>query len=464
MSTPHPGGMFPGRYALSERDPESAANGRGRLSAMSRSDYSQGRRPLGIAAVGVVGSLLLVVTAGLVLWGPSTSEYTGADGVLRDYSSAPPVAWELDDQSLPDYSGNGPITVADHRGTDWLLAYPSGLGRAFLLVDVRSGHQQWESPVRAGLGDCAINADRRVGCAVKLGDQPDGFYLIDDDGTPREAGPLDDTVHVTAVGTDFLRINQFGRHASLRTLDGTERWDRSFAAAATARVDGELLVINTADGRSFVLDPATGDDQIACEQCEVLVYPQGVLTVRSSPDERTVEVFSRTGRQVADTPVRTADSMTVVGGDSVLPVLAGAGAGQLMEESGHYEVIDPGTGQGIWQIADPELSKSNTRPCGSLVAFALKDRSRRFYDLAEGTPLGRLEPPSVEVPGRNLDLLGCVGSSGRTALFANRDTLTAYNAGSGTVAWSRDINGTASDVDGYVVLTQGTSLSVLRPN
>ncbi|GAA3955638.1 PQQ-binding-like beta-propeller repeat protein [Gordonia caeni] len=431
---------------------------------MSRSDFAQSRRPGGIAAVGVVGSLLLVVVAGLVLWGPSAPEYTAADGVLRDYTSAPSVAWELGDESLPDYAGNGPVTVADHRGTDWLLAYPSGLGRAFLLVDVRNGHQLWDAPVRAGLGDCAISAERRVGCAVKLGDQPDGFYLIDADGTPRTAGPLDDTVQVTAVGADFLRINQFGRQASLRTADGTTRWSRSFAAAATARTDGGLLVVGTADGRGFVLDPATGDDQIACEQCEVMVYPQGVLTVHSAPDHRAVEVFARTGRRVADAPVRTADSMTVVGGDSVLPVLAGTGAGQIMEDAGHYEVIDPATGEGIWQIADPELSKSNTRPCGTLVAFALKDRSRRFYSLEDGTPLGRLAPPSIDAPDENLDLLRCIGSSDRTAVFASRSSVTAYNAGSGTLAWRRDINGTATAVDGYVVLTQGTSLSVLRPH
>lgn len=431
---------------------------------MSRSDSAQRRRPGGIAAVGVVGSLLLVVVAGLVLWGPPATEYTGADGVLRDYQSAPTVAWELGDETLPDYSGNGPVTVADHRGTAWLLAYPSGLGRAFVLVDANSGQRLWDAPVRAGLGDCAISSERRVGCAVKLGDQPDGFYLIDDDGTPRAAGPLDDTVQVTAVGADFLRVNQIGRQASLRTPEGVTLWDRSFAAAATARVDTGLLVADTADGRSFVLDPATGDDQIACEQCEVMVYPQGVLTVHSAPEHRAVEVFPRTGRQVAADPVRTADSMTVVGGDSVLPVLAGTGAGQIMEDAGHYEVIDPATGEGIWQIADPELSKSNARPCGTLVAFALKDRSRRFYTLQEGTPLGRLAPPSIEMPDENLDLLRCIGSSGDTAVFASRNTVTAYDAGSGTLAWRRDINGTASAVDGYVVLTQGTSLSVLRPH
>lgn len=430
---------------------------------MPRSDYSSRRRRPGIAALGVLGSLLLVVIAGVVLWGPAETSYRGDDGLLRDYSAAPEVAWSVDDQTLPDYTGSGPIAVADQRGDDWLLSYPSGLGRAFSLVDGRTGEQRWSAPMRAGLGDCALSSDRRVGCAVKLGDRPDGFYLIDDDGTPRPAGPLEDTVQVTAVGADFLRINQFGRQVTLRSPSGTTRWERTFAAAAKATVSGGLLVVTTADGRGFVLDPATGADQLACEQCEVLVYEQGVLTVSGGPDGRQVQVYPRTERDVASTPVRTARSMTVVGGDSVLPVLAGTGVSAMMDDSGHYEVIEPATGAGLWQIADPELSKSNTRPCGDLVAFALKDRSRRFYDLRDGAALGSMPAPSITDPDHNLDVLRCVGSSATTLLMANRSTLSAYDAAAGTLAWDLAINGTASAVGGYVVLTQGTSLSVLRP-
>ncbi|GAA4737966.1 PQQ-binding-like beta-propeller repeat protein [Gordonia alkaliphila] len=429
---------------------------------MSRSDYSSRRRP-GIAAVGILGSLLLVVIAGAVLWGPTEQDHRGDDGLLRDYSAAPETAWTVDDQSLPGYTGSGPITVADQRGADWLLSYPSGLGRSFTLVDGVTGDQRWTTPVRAGLGDCALTGDRRVGCAVKLGDRPNGFYLIDDEGTPQEAGPLDDTVQVTAVGNDFLRINQFGRQVTLRTPAGDARWERAFASAAKATVNGGLLVVTTADGRGFVLDPTTGADLLACEQCDVRVYESGVLTVSNGPDGRQVQVYPRTDRSVAATPVRTARSMTVVSGDSVLPVLAGTGAAAMMEDSGHYEVIDPATGKGLWQIADPELSKSNTRACGDIVAFARKDRSRRFFDLRDGAALGSMAPPSITDPEHNLDLLRCVGSSGSTLLMASRATLTAYDAAAGTIAWDREINGTAAAVNGYVVLTQGTELSVLRP-
>ncbi|GAC57870.1 hypothetical protein GOHSU_27_00060 [Gordonia hirsuta DSM 44140 = NBRC 16056] len=432
---------------------------------MSRSDHSPHRRIPGIAAVGVVGALLLAVVAGAVMWGRPGPDYAAAVGALRDYSAAPDVAWSIDDTVLPDYEGTGPVAIADQRGHDWLLTYPSGLGRAVLLLDGRTGEPRWPAPVQAGLGSCAIGAGSTVACAVKLGDLPDGFYLIDDDGGASPAGPLDDTVTVTAVGGDFLRIDQSGLRMSLRSQSGRVRWERQFDAAATPRMVDGLLTVATADGRSYVLNPTSGTDMLACAQCDLRVYPTGVLAVYTAPGEQRVEVFprSRSGKKVAGEPVRTAASMAVVPGPSTLPVLTGVGADQVLAAAGRFEIVDPATGEGLWTIADPELSKSHARPCGTLVTFAMKDRSRRFFDLAGGTGLGTLPPPAIGDPGANLDVLRCVGSTGDIAVFAGGDKLTAFDAVGGEPLWDYDIAGPVLVVDGYLALIQGSELIVLQP-
>ncbi|MFT3660119.1 MAG: hypothetical protein QM809_01615 [Gordonia sp. (in: high G+C Gram-positive bacteria)] len=436
---------------------------------MSRVESRGRRRPLGIAAVGLLGSLVLVLTAGAVLWGPAEPAYTASDGQLRVYTSTPQPAWTLSDENLPGISGSGQITVDDHQERDWLVAYPSAYGRAFLLIDAATGTFRWEEPVHVGLGDCAIDVDHRVGCAIKNGTVPDGFYMIDDEGAPKHAGPLDDSVSVTAVGRDFLRVNQFGRQASLRTPEGVVRWSRSFAGTASPRMSFGTLVVDTSDGRGFVLDPDTGSSIVECESCDVLVYAGGVLTQSGAGDAREITVYRRQGLEISSTPAGQAEGLTVVPGPSNLPILTGTGSGQIMETVGRYEVIDPATGHGLWKVADAQLSKSNTRPCGSVVALAKKDRSRVFYTLADGRALGSMAPPSYLDPDQNLDLLECVGTSGdgrsrTTSLFASRDRLTAFDAETGKPAWTMDINGTAAAVNGYVVLTQGRSITMLAPS
>lgn len=417
-----------------------------------------------MAVVGVVGALLLFATAGVVLWGGGAPSSPGTAGALRDYSSEPAEAWSIGDADLPDY-GTGPVALIDSRGDDWLLSYPTGLGRSITLLDGRSGAQRWPTPVDVGLGDCAITAARTVGCAIKLGKRPDGFYVIDEDGTPQPAGALDDTVAVTAVGNNFLRVTQGGRLASLRTPTGRTVWNRIFSAAATATVVDDVLTVATADGRGFVLDPENGQDILTCAQCDLRVYPQGVLTVRTASGSQRVEVYPRTGtaRTVSGQSVRTAEAMTVLSGASILPVLTGVGPTQIMADSGHYEVVDPVTGEGRWNLVDPELSKVHTRPCGTLVAVAMKDRTRRFFTLADGAELGSLPAPEAGDPNGKLDVMSCVGSHETTAVFASGDTLSAINAETGTIAWNREIAGPALNVNGYLALIQGSELIVLQP-
>ena len=99
-----------------------------------------------------------------------------------------------------------------------------------------------------------------------------------------------------------------------------------------------------------------------------------------------------------------------------------------------------------------------------MVAFARMDRSRVIYRLDDGERLGTIPVPSIDDPDTNLDLLSCVGSSGDHLVFGSSGQLTAFDVPAGKVAWTRPILGRAADVDGYIVLTEGTSLSVLRPN
>ncbi|MFM9377677.1 hypothetical protein [Gordonia sp. VNK21] len=420
---------------------------------------------LGMGSLALVLSALLAITAGLVMWGRPDASFSAGDGLLRSYQHEPSTAWAIDDADLPGYSGSGAITVDDHAGDDWLLAYPSGLGRSIVLVDGSSGRRQWSAPVRVGLGDCAINADHQIGCAIKLGDVDDGFYRADHGtGELERVGDLDDTARVTAVGRNFLRVNQTGYQAGLRTLEGREIWSRVFAAAVTPSYRHGTLTAETADGSGFVLDPKTGDDITACTDCRVRVYPGGVLLDRTALDDRSVSVHPRRGSTVASRPVRSVAGLTVLNQPSTLPVLTATGSSAFLSTSGHFEIIDPATGDLLWQIADDSLSKANSRPCGDTIALARLDRSRVFFDLADGTRLGELPPPAVDQPDRDLDKLDCVGSAGHVVVYGSGSQLTAYDADAGKTAWMLPINGTAGIVDGYLVLTQGTSLSVLRPN
>ncbi|MEE4021976.1 hypothetical protein V1Y59_02705 [Gordonia sp. PKS22-38] len=424
------------------------------------------RLPFGIGTVTMVLVAAMIATVGVVLaiGTPENQQQEYVAGQLRGYEREPDDAWTHSDETLPDYQTGGGIEVADTHADQWLLSYPSGLGRAYQLVDKRSGATIWGEPVVAGLGDCAFDEFGQVGCAVKVGGISDGFYLVDDDG-PGSPTPLDDTKQVIGLGTNYLRIDQAGYQVTLRTPNGRELWSRTFAAAATAdvRPDGVLLV-TTADGGHFVLDPDTGADRLSCTQCTITTYPSGIAVQYNEFGQERVETHAVEGGVVRTPPTTVAEGLRIVPGPSVLPVLTGTGDGQVQATQGRYEIRDPARSEALWQITDPELSKANTKPCGTEVAFALKDRSRVFYTLVDGEPVGRMEPPSFDAPAENLDNLNCIGSAGTELVFANPDQVTAVDTESGEIAWTRPIIGSAEAVDGYVVLRQGTTLTVLRPN
>ena len=427
------------------------------------------RRPpfgMGTVTMILVAAMVAVFAAVLAIGTPADPQLDHSAGQLRSYDREPDVAWTLSDASLPGYGAGRRIEVVDTWQDHWLISYPSGIGRAFLLVHRSSGTAVWDEPIVAGLGDCAFNGFGQVGCAIKLGgDVGDGFYLVDERGSLATPTTLDDTKQVVGVGTDFLRIDQAGYHVTLRTPDGREIWSRTFAAAASAEVrpDG-MLVVATADSGRYILDPATGADRLSCTQCIITSYPTGITVEYDATAEQRVETYAVDGDDLRTPATSVSDGLRVVGGPSVLPVLTGTGDSQVQMAQGRYEIRDPAQSDALWQITDPELSKANTKPCGTEVAFALKDRSRIFYGLADGDRIGAMAPPSFETPGENIDNLNCIGSAGTNLVFANADQLTAVDAETGEIAWTRSIVGAADVVDGYLVLQQGSSLSVLRPN
>lgn len=431
---------------------------------MSVASRIAARIPFGIGTVAMLAIVALVATAGAVLAvGTPTVPRNYVAGQLRSYPASPDIAWTQSSDTLPGYADQNRIEVADTRDDQWLLSYPSGIGRAFIAVDRLTGRHLWEQPLVAGLGDCGYTAAGTVGCAVKLGGVPDGFYLLDDAGRPGDRSDLNDTATVTGLGPNFLRINQSGYRVALRAPSGRELWTRTFATAARVAVDGRLVIVSTTDGAGFVLDPDTGADKFACARCTITAFPTGLTVEYSDAGDERVDTYAVVDGALATRPTSRSSGMRVLDGPSTLPVLTASGSGEVQATQGRYEVRDPARSDALWQLTDPELSKANTRPCGDQVAFALKDRSRTIYDLAEGNQVGALPPPDPERPDANLDQLNCVGSSGKLLVFANSNQLTGVDPENRRIAWTYPINGDVSVVDGYIVLTQRATLTVLRP-
>lgn len=420
-----------------------------------------------MAAVAAVGAVALVVTAGVVLWGSPTSlDDASANGVLKPYASEPAEAWTLDDASLPGVGGDGLVKVAATNGDDWLISYPAGIKHEYQLINARTGNPRWSQPIDAGFGACAMNDSGQVGCAVRLQiDGPEnGFYTVDrDTGQMTRTATGTTTAALVGYGRNFVHVNQTGYQVSMRDAAGATLWSRTFADAAKIRVQHGLLLVDTSGDGHFVLNPADGSDQVSCSQCAVDVYAGGITLTNSEFGHEAVSFYPTTSGKIASKPTGVAKSMRVLRGPSTYPVIVPAGAGSSLSV-GEYKIVDPKSGDVIWQLSDPELSKANARPCGSTFAVPRKDRSRVFFNLADGTRRGSMPPPALGDPDSNLDAATCVGSSDDTAVFANPNQITAIGIDSGKQVWNRSIIGAVDDIDGYLVLRQGSTLTALEPN
>ena len=421
-----------------------------------------GRSAPGIGFVVFLLSILMVVTVGAVMAIDTppqrTSDYR--NGQLRSYPSEPEERWSLDLSDMRAYDAGATPLVAGTFEDTWLIAYPSGLGNTYLAIDRSNGDRLWSRPIDAGLGSCALNARGEVGCAVRLADRPDGFYTADlETGSLESASDLDNTQAVTGYGPDFLRVNSSGYQVSRNAPDGTEIWARTFAGAATVEVSGDVAIVRSSDGTQHLIDPATGDDRFGCA-CDLVVYPTGIAAQFSERGAQHVEFLLPDGTRTSNN-----DKQQLVPGPSTLAVTTGAGSEQIFQTQGTYAAFDPQQATRLWQVSEAELSKVGARPCGDTVSFARKDGTRAVLDLASATKLGELPRGEAMSPATNIDILGCVGQGGNTIVFGGNSQLTAYDITTGKVVWERSVvGGQPAVVDGYLVLEEGTTLSLLAPS
>ena len=425
-------------------------------------------RPFGMGLVAAIGALALVVTAAVVLWPTGRNAATGSPhGVLSDYASEPAPLWTIDQESMPGLVGNGDISIDGSDGGDLLISYSAGIRRAYLLVDGDTGRAHWDTPVNVGFGACAFNERGEIGCAMTSATgSTDGFYLVDrDSGRPEHRSDESDTKELVGLAGDFVHVNASGYQVSRRTSAGETAWSRTFAASAAVTVDEGVLLVQTTDGRRFVLDPKTGDDVISCEDCEVATFPEAVVVEHDAAGREGLTFHPVRSGEVEEDPVKEIDGMRLVPGPSTLAVATTA-SDQTLADHGRFQIFDPATGDAVWEIADKELSKAHARPCGALVSFARKDRSRAFFALADGARIGDLAPPATDEPDANLDLLECVGASEDNAVFANANQITAYRPATGTLAWTLPVGvgGVVANIDGRIVVREGSTVTVYRPN
>lgn len=453
-----------------------AQSARARLAAIRE------RLPFGMGTVAVLGSLALMIVAGVLLWGPPERAFDDERGLIRGYASTPETAWTLDHRTLPGYEAATGVAVAGFAGDQWLVSYPTGASQqetAFVLVDATTGDLLWDTPLDAGFGDCAITYSGTIGCAI---DTPaeDGFYQVDrDSGTARRVGDRNGTTTVIAAGRDFLRLTTTAMPytATMTRGDGREVWSRPLDAApdtgATAARYSVIYLATTA-GRHLILDPADGAALIDCTSCEIEVYPTGVAVAQQGTAAQqetgatgpSLSFHRLTHRGLSANPTAVSDGdWELVGGRSVLPVATGTPAAKFNAGHGDYWVIDPATGDALWRTdVDPEISKVHAMPCGDLFAVNTKSGDRTVYRLADGTRLGILPLGRGERRDENLDYLSCVGSANDLLVVTDTNRLSAFDAARGELAWYLDINGRVDIVDGYLVLRQGSELSQLRPN
>ncbi len=176
---------------------------------------------------------------------------------------------------------------------------------------------------------------------------PDGFYLIDETGTPTRTARYLDTRKVVGLGTNFLRVDECGHQLSLNTPAGRTIWARTFAAPVVdLEVAGDIVIVKTADASQYVINPATGDNRLACDQCTIDLYPTGITVEHQQYGEEKVDthaiVNGRVNRLVAEAP-----GLQVESGPSILPVLTASD--RIFADGGH---ADPRPGPALGGLAD----------------------------------------------------------------------------------------------------------------
>ncbi len=150
-------------------------------------------------------------------------------------------------------------------------------------------------------------------------------------------------------------------------------------------------------------------------------------------------------------------------GPSTLALLTASN--RIFADRGEYEVRDPARQGALWRISDRELSKSGGAiACGSLVNFGRLDGSRTTYALADGKHIGSGPPPGPEQPILANPRLHRVDGHHHDPLESGTADRPDAGEHRGLGTGRRLPPGLIKVIEGYIVLSEGATMSVLRPN
>lgn len=431
-----------------------------------RSTLRRLQRP-GIAVVSTIAAVAMVACVIVVLTIGRSHDSPRAPGDLRSYSAPPQPMWTMSPAETagvdPAQWSPAPQVVGVH-GDRWLLTSRGGDGIRVTEVRAETGTPIWSGGLDVGLGMCAFDDAGHLGCVRRpLTATTASFGLVDDSGRFHRSADVDDTAGMVGVTDGFALMSKVGHRVTGVGTDGSTTFSTTLTSPATLRWSDATLTAARTDGGASILDPATGEQRYSCTSCTLTTYPSGVAAEIDSPDgdaSSSVTLIDTAGRITA-----TETDTALVAGPSPLPVLTGAGPTTVFADHGTYEARDltPGSAR-RWRSDSTDNSKSGAQACGSMFFLPKIDRSRQILDFGSGDTVGTLAPASVNRPDTDLDQLTCLGSHGNTAIFTDTDTITAVDVARGRVSWQLPFNGTVEVVDGYLVLRQGTELSVLQPN
>lgn len=423
---------------------------------------AQSWRP-GIGPVVLVIVAIMAIVVGTFLYAGYDEKTDFADGQLRSYATGPAVKWSADLSRLQPQVG-ATVSVAGVAGSTWLVRSSVSQDNVFATIDAESGRRGGHPTIDAGFGGCAIAGNGTVGCSVQspLDNRPDGFYATDSKGVLGSRHDAPAATQIVAQGDDFLLANNVEFTVTRLQADGKQVWQKTFGAAPQITSTDGSLIVHTADGRTYLLDPDNGDERYHCSSCEATAYPTGIA-VQQNGDDRSVEFFT-----LAGTSVSTANGQELVHGPSSLPLVTEAsGTGNLPAAQGTFVAYDPAMRTALWKASTRQLSTAGAFTCGDVAVLRKFDDSRSILELRTGKQLGNVPPQVGGDPRADIRTLQCLGAtSSRIVAADGAGLMTAFNARNAEVAWQvpDELGGTPAVVDGYLTVVANGTLTVLQPN
>jgi hypothetical protein len=411
----------------------------------------------------LVLSVVGVVSVGAMMYVgyDDHTEFTG--GQIRSYDKRPDVKWSADLGGLQPQLG-AQLSVVDSVGSTWLVRSTANQDNVFATLDADSGKRTAAPAIDAGFGECALADSGVIGCSIQspLDNRPDGFYSTGDGG---ELGPRHDApsaTQVAAQGDDFLLANNIENTVTRITPDGKTVWHREFDSAPTLTTTDGSVIVQTASARTYLIDPANGDERYSCASCTATAYADGIA-VQQNGNNRSVDFYRLNGSLVT-----SAERQELLHGPSALPVVtAASGTGELPAVQGTFVGYDPSRKTALWKASAPQLSTAAAITCGDIAMLRKFDDSRLILELRSGKQLGKVLGPDSTDPRHDVRGLQCVGANSSRMVFADGSgLLTAFNTRTGRVAWETpdELGGAPAIVDGYLTIVANGVLTVLAPD